>query len=56
MKHISLKVSKEIKHILPDTLEKDLKDNEEICPVCHGLGIIKKDYSFGIEENKIHQK
>ncbi len=52
MKHISLNVSQEIKHILPDTLEKDLKDNEEICPVCHGLGIVKKDYQYGIEEEK----
>ncbi len=52
MKHISLNVSEEIKHILPDALEKDLKDNEEICPVCHGLGIIKKNYSYGIEEDE----
>ncbi len=52
MKHISLNVSEEIKHILPDTLEKDLQENEDICPVCHGLGIIKKDYSYGIEEDE----
>ncbi len=52
MKHISLNVSEEIKHILPDTLEKDLQENEDICPVCHGLGIIKKNYSYGIEEEK----
>lgn len=52
MKHILLNVSEEIKHILPNTLEKDLKDNEEICSVYHGLDIIKKDYSFEFEENK----
>ncbi len=52
MKHISLNISEKIKHILPDTLEKDLQENEEICPVCYGLGIIKKDYSFGIEKDK----
>ncbi len=52
MKHILLNVLEEIKHILPDTLEKDLKDNEEICPVCHGLGIVKKDYQYGIEDEK----
>lgn len=51
MKHISLNVLEEIKHVLPNTLEKDLKDNEEICSVCHGLGIIKRDYRFGIEED-----
>ena len=39
IKHISLNVVDEIKKILPVTLEKDLQDNEIICPVCHGLGI-----------------
>ncbi len=52
MKHISLNVSEEIKHILPDTLEKDLKDNEEICPVCHGTGIVKRNQPYGIAEDK----
>ncbi len=56
MKHISINVSEEIKNILPDTLEKDLKENEEICSVCHGLGIIKKDYPYGIEEDKKSSK
>lgn len=51
IKHISLNVSEEIKHILPDILENDLQDDEIICPVCHGLGIIKQDYRFGIEED-----
>ncbi len=51
MKHISLNVAEEIKKILPDTLEKDLQDNEIICPVCHGLGIIKQDYGLGVKED-----
>ena len=37
----------EIKKILPVTLEKDLQDDEIICPVCHGIGILKQDYRFG---------
>lgn len=49
MKHISINVSEEIKNILPDTLEKDLQDNEGICPVCHGLGIVKSNNVYGIE-------
>ena len=50
IKHISLNVKEEIKKILPVTLEKDLQDNEEICPVCHGLGIVKRDYPFGVQD------
>ncbi len=50
MKHISLKVSDVIKNILPETIEKDLQDNEIICPTCHGLGVIRRKNPFGIEE------
>ena len=48
MKHISLKTSEVIKNILPDTLEKDLRDNEEICPVCGGLGVVLGNNPYGI--------
>ena len=51
IKHISLNVADEIKKILPVTLEKDLQDDEIICPVCHGLGILKQDYRFGVKED-----
>lgn len=51
MKHISLNVVDEIKKILPVTLEKDLQDDEIICPVCHGIGILKQDYRFGVKED-----
>jgi len=49
MKHVSLKVSDEIKHILPDTLKKDLQDNEIICPTCHGLGMVAVHNIYGIK-------
>lgn len=49
IKHISLNVAEEIKHILPDTLEKDLQDNEAICPVCHGLGVVLDNNIYGIK-------
>ena len=51
IKHISLNVAEEIKKILPVTLEKDLQDDEIICPICHGLGILKQDYRFGVKED-----
>lgn len=51
IKHISLNLEEEIKKILPITLEKDLQDDEIICPVCHGLGILKQDYRFGVKED-----
>jgi len=49
LKHISINVSEEIKHILPDTLENDLQENEEICPVCHGIGVEVWNNSYGIK-------
>lgn len=49
MKHISINISEEIKHILPDTLEKDLQDHEEICPVCDGLGVVLDNNIYGIK-------
>lgn len=49
IKHISLNVSEEIKYILPDTLEKDLQDNELICPICHGLGVVLDNHIYGIK-------
>ena len=48
MRHIAINVSEEIKNILPKTLEKDLQDNEEICPVCNGLGVVIDNNIFGI--------
>lgn len=49
MKHISIDVSEEIKNILPETLEKDLQDYEEICPVCNGLGVVIDNNIYGIK-------
>lgn len=49
MKHTSINVSEEIKNILPETLEKDLQDNEEICSVCHGLGVVLDNNVYGIK-------
>lgn len=43
MEHVKLKVS-EI--LMGKILEKDLQDNEQICPTCKGLGIISYDFNF----------
>lgn len=49
MKKVLLNVSEEVKRLLPETLEKNLRENEEICPVCHGLGIIKRNQPYGLK-------
>lgn len=46
MKHITLNIKEEIRKITPDTLEHCLHDNEIICPVCHGLGVVKQSFQF----------
>lgn len=38
-----------VKKILPKTLNKDLQENERICPVCHGLGMRIENNAYGIE-------
>lgn len=48
MKHVSLNVVEELKKLLPETIEKNLADDEIICPRCNGLGVIKLDHRFGI--------
>lgn len=49
MRHISIDISEEIKNILSETLEKDLQDHEEICHVCHGLGVVIDNNIYGIK-------
>lgn len=51
MKYISINVLEEIINILPDTLEKDLQDNENICPVCNGLGVVLDNNVYGIKDD-----
>lgn len=49
MRHVSLKTTDLIQKILPETLEKDLQDGEELCPTCHGLGIVIDNNIYGIK-------
>ena len=49
MRHISINVSEKIKNILPESLEKDLQDNEEVCSVYHGLGAVIDNNIYGIK-------
>lgn len=46
------KVLVEVSELLPQVLEKDLQEGEEICPTCHGLGMVVADNPFGIENEK----
>lgn len=52
MQHISISVSEAIKDLLPDTLEKDLMENQRLCPICGGLGIIKRNHQFVLHSGK----
>ena len=49
MKRITLNIQEEIKRILPDVITKDLTDDEEICTVCHGLGVKLWNNPYGIK-------
>jgi len=52
MEHISLKILDTIRDTFPDNLgelEKDLCDNEVICPTCHGLGIVIRNQPFKLD-------
>ena len=42
MKHVEVPLKLDV--IMP----KDLNDNQEICPHCHGTGLIINEYSFGV--------
>lgn len=44
MEHISI----DLNTILSGTLEKDLIDNEAICPVCQGTGVVKANNIYGL--------
>lgn len=45
VKHISIDLTK----MFSGTLEKDLNENEAICPICKGLGVVKRNNVFGID-------
>lgn len=47
MKHISINLTK----MFSGTLEKDLMENEAICPVCNGTGVVKRNNVYGIEND-----
>jgi hypothetical protein len=51
MKRVNINVAEEIKNILPETLKKDLMDDERICPTCHGLGVVSVHRIYGIKDD-----
>lgn len=51
MRHVSLNTAELITTLLPETIEKDLMDNEDICPVCKGTGVVFDHAVFGVREN-----
>lgn len=49
MKQVLIKTNEEIKKMLPETLKKDLQDDERICLTCHGLGVVAVHRPYGIK-------
>lgn len=47
MKHISIDLTK----MFSGTLEKDLMENEAICPVCDGTGVVKRNNVYSIKDD-----
>lgn len=37
-----------IQKLVNANLVKDLHDNEEICPYCHGTGMVIRDNQYGV--------
>ena len=37
-----------IQNLINVNLKKDLHDNEEVCPYCHGTGLIVVDNKYGL--------
>lgn len=52
MKTCYVDVYKRMKELLPEALKKDLQDNEQICEICGGLGVIKYNMPYGVEGEK----
>ena len=40
-----------IEKLVNATLRKDLHDNEEICPYCHGTGLVIRDNPYGLSDD-----
>lgn len=39
----------DVKLLVPKKLQKDLKGNEMLCPVCKGLGLVKRVQEYGVK-------
>ena len=47
------KVIVDTEGFLPDFIEKDLTDNQKICPDCKGLGLKVRNFPYGNDEGKV---
>lgn len=47
----TVKIADAFRDLLDKTLIKDLYDNEDICPVCHGIGLRIDDNPYGLTED-----
>lgn len=47
----TVKIKDAFAELLGATLIKDLHDNEDICPVCHGTGLCIRDNPYGLSDD-----
>ena len=53
LRNITIDVSEEVKRILPRAFTKQLMQDEQLCPVCGGLGIAFTHNLFGIKVDRV---
>lgn len=49
--HFTIDAIPYLKNIMGNGIVKDLQDDEEICPVCHGTGLALSDNPYGLSDD-----
>ena len=52
LRRIKFNTTNFLNDIIPETLQKDLYPNEQICETCNGIGLVVDDFPFYIKDDK----